>query len=108
MACRINWISDNMTWKFDQAPNVACITCRSVIEGQPVLVVTHYEVDHSWAFLDGEPVDRSEALIVAMSEVVARHSDLAEIAVLPPGWSASRATIGDVWLKTQDDWTVEA
>lgn len=25
-----------MSWKFDQAPNVAGITCQSVIEGHPV------------------------------------------------------------------------
>jgi hypothetical protein len=36
-----------MDWKFDQAPNVVCITCQSVIAGNPVLVVTHYEEDHS-------------------------------------------------------------
>jgi hypothetical protein len=96
-----------MTWKFDQAPDVACITCRNVILGHPVLAVTHYEDDHSWAFLDGQPVDMSEALLVAMSEVVSRHPDVDEIADLPPGWSASRVAIGDAWLKTQNDWPLE-
>ncbi|MGH9968902.1 MAG: hypothetical protein ACREBG_14035 [Pyrinomonadaceae bacterium] len=41
-------------WPFDQAPNVAAITTRQVIEsGSPILLVTHYEDDHSWAFLCG-------------------------------------------------------
>jgi hypothetical protein len=92
-----------MSWKFDQAPNVACVTCRSVIEGHPVLVVTHYEDDHSWSFMDGTPVDMETAMMVAMSEVVARHPDLQEIAALPPGWSATRIAVGEPWSKKHDD-----
>lgn len=59
-----------MNWKFDQAPNVACITCQSVIDGHPVLVATHYEDDDSWAFVDGAPTNTATALVVAMSEVI--------------------------------------
>lgn len=87
-----------MDWKFDQAPNVACITCRSVIEGHPVLVVTHYGDDHSWAFLDGAPADMATALVVAMSDILERHPDVAEIAQLPPGWSATRVAAGESWV----------
>jgi hypothetical protein len=94
-----------MTWKFDQGRNVACITCRSVMNGRPVLIVTHYEDDHSWGFLDGGPNDGETALIVAMSEVVERHPDLVDIATLPPGWSATRAAPSEPWLRQQDQWT---
>lgn len=97
-----------MTWMFDQARNVACITCGSVLEGHPVLVVTHYEDDHSWGFLDGSSNDGETALVVAMSEVVDRHPDLAEIAPLPPGWSATRTAAGEPWLRQQDDWDAAA
>jgi len=93
-----------MTWKFDQAPNVACIACRSVVDGHPVLVVTHYEDDHSWAFGDGRPVDDATAMIVAMSEVLERHPELEEIADLPPGWSATRAQVSQPWSRQRDDW----
>jgi hypothetical protein len=97
-----------MTWKFDQAPNIACITCRSVVEGNSVLVATHYEDDHSWAFLDGQTFDPADALIVAMSEVLDLHPDLDEIANLPPGWSATRVGIGEPWSKRQEDWAQES
>ncbi|NRP18135.1 hypothetical protein LPJGGPFB_01365 [Ensifer adhaerens] len=93
-----------MSWKFDQAPNAACVTCRSVMEGRPVLVATHYKDDHSWGFTDGAPGNMAKALVVAMSEVVDGHPDLDEIASLPPGWSATRASVGEPWLKQQDDW----
>lgn len=97
-----------MAWKFDQAPNVACITCQSVIAGAPVLVATHYEDDHSWAFLDGNPSDMATALVVAMSEVLDRHPGLDEIANLPPGWSATRIGPSEPWSKTQDNWHPDA
>lgn len=96
-----------MSWKFDQVPNVACITCQSVIDGHPVLVATHYEDDRSWGFMDGAPADMARALLVAMSEVVERHPDLIEIASLPPGWSATRAAVGEPWTKQQNDWDAE-
>jgi hypothetical protein len=97
-----------MAWTFDQARNVACVTCRSVLDGHPVLTVTHYDDDHSWGFLDGGLNDGATALVVAMSEVVDRHPDLAEIANLPPGWSARRTAVGEPWLRRQDDWDADA
>ncbi|WP_069058616.1 hypothetical protein [Sinorhizobium sp. RAC02] len=93
-----------MSWKFNQAPNVACITCPSVIDGHPVLIATHYEDDDSWAFMDDKPADITSAFVVAMSEVIALHPDLDEVASLPPGWSATRAAVGQPWMKQQDDW----
>jgi len=97
-----------MTWNFDQARNVACITCRSVIDGHPVLVATHYEDDHSWAFLDGQPFDMAAAQVVAMSSVVDLHPDLDKIASLPPGWEATRAAVGEPWSMQKSDWSPDA
>ncbi len=97
-----------MTWKFDQDPNVACITCRTVIDGSPILVVTHYDEDHSWVFLDGNAYDTQHALVVSMSEILERHPDIEEIANLSPGWSATRIGIGEQWIMQEDDWSSES
>jgi hypothetical protein len=93
-----------MTWNFDQAPNAACIASRAVFAGRAVLIVTHYEDDHSWAFLDGVNFEPAKAFVVAMSEVLKAHPDLVEIADLPTGWTASRVAIGQPWSRQQDDW----
>ena len=92
-----------MNWPFDQNPNVACVAGQSVLEGGPVLAVVHYKDDHSWAFLDGGDFDPAAAKLVSMSTVVERHPDLAEIADLPPGWSAQRSDASEPWIKAQDD-----
>ncbi|MCW3848377.1 hypothetical protein OF829_14125 [Sphingomonas sp. LB-2] len=96
-----------MDWKFDQVRNAACITVRSVIDGAPVLLVTHYDDDHSWAFMDGEVHDTADGMVVAMSTVLDRHPELQEIAHIPPGWSATRTAAGQPWSPYQNDWDDE-
>jgi diadenosine tetraphosphate (Ap4A) HIT family hydrolase len=84
---------------------VACIASKSVIEGNPVLVVVHYEDDHSWAFTDGEAFDPGEAMVVAMSTVISLHPELEEISDLAAGWSATRTAVGQPWSKAPEDWS---
>ncbi|KSV65961.1 hypothetical protein [Ensifer sp. ENS08] len=45
----------------------------------------------------------AKVLVVATAEVVKRHTDLDEIADLPPGWSATRASANDPWSRQQND-----
>lgn len=90
-------------WKFDQGSNVACIASRAVFDGKPVLIVTHYEDDRSWAFLDGEVFDPPEAFVVAMSAVLDAHPDLMEIATLPVGCTASRTATDQPWSIEEDE-----
>jgi hypothetical protein len=91
-----------MAWAFDQAPNVACISCQSVVEGAPVLEVAHYADDDSWAFLEGRDFDPNSALVVAMKTVGDRHSTLAEIADLLSGWIATRSAPDQPWVRKMD------
>ena len=56
------------SWPFDQAPNVASITTRAVVEGHaPILQVVHYSEDDSWAFLDGGPFDPEDGRMIGTS-----------------------------------------
>ena len=89
-------------WRFDQGRHVACITCSSVLAGSPVLTVTHYEDDASWAFLDGLDNDPDTALLVSMSTVVDLYPELLDISNLRPGWSAARPAVGQPWSAWED------
>ena len=54
-------------WPFDQAPNVAAITTVNVIEHDAaILLVVHYEDDHSWAFLCGTTNDDADGRVIGM------------------------------------------
>ena len=87
-------------WPFDQAPNVAAITTRQVIEdGLPILTVVHYEFDHSWAFVCGVSDATEDGRVIAMATALKIDPTLATIADLPPGWFAHRLSPGAEWQK---------
>jgi len=85
-------------WNFDQAPDVAAITTKMVLEeGAPVLRVVHYDDDHSWAFTCGTTNNPADGLVIAMGCILERDPTLHEIADLEPGWGAWREEIGGEW-----------
>ena len=88
------------SWPFDQAPNVAAITTVNVIEhGAPVLVVIHYDDDHSWAFLCGTTSDDADGRVIGMRTALRIDPTLREVADLPPGWKAWRSGPGQEWQR---------
>lgn len=95
-----------MAWVFDQAPNVAAISVRTVVgnadDNAPVLVVSHYSDDHSWAFLDGQAWTEDQAIVVSMKNILDAHPYLTEVADLPPGWRATRADVNSPWVREED------
>jgi hypothetical protein len=92
-------------WPFDQAPNVAATTSRYVTEeGRPILLVTHYEDDHSWGFQSGDPLSVEDGRVVGMGTILRHDPTLARIADLAPGWSAERQSVGGEWHRYQDQW----
>jgi hypothetical protein len=91
-------------WPFDQAPNVAAVTTRQVIEQKlPILCVTHYSDDHSWGFACGTTDATEDGRVIAMSEAVEIDPTLREIADLPPGWTARREKVGSTWQRVHDE-----
>lgn len=85
-------------WPFDQAPNVAAITTRQVLEEQlPILNVVHYEEDDSWAFTCGTSNDVADGRVISMQSALNIDPTLRTIADLPPGWHAWREHVGGEW-----------
>ena len=93
-------------WPFDQEPDVAAITTVRVIEENlPILTVTHYADDHSWAFVCGTTNSTEDGRVIGMHEVLSLDPTLRTIADLPPGWTAWRDHIGGEWQRVPDDET---
>jgi hypothetical protein len=91
-------------WPFDQAPNVAAVTTRHVIEQRlPILCVTHYSDDHSWGFVCGTTDVTEDGRVISMSEALKIDPTLREIADLPPGWTARREKIGGKWQRVYNE-----
>jgi hypothetical protein len=94
----------NADWPFDQAPNVAAVTTRQVIERRlPILCVTHYSDDHSWGFVCGSTDETEDGRVIAMSEALEMDTTLREIGDLPPGWTARREKVGGFWQRAYNE-----
>jgi hypothetical protein len=90
---------DLENWPFDQTPNTAAFTVRSVLEGDPILHVSHDADDDGWQFLDGRPVDTEEGRAIGMGTALRLDPTLRAIADLPPGWVAWRRSPSDAWVR---------
>ena len=86
-------------WPFDQTPNTAAITVRAVLEGAPILRVSHDADDEGWQFLDGQPVRDENGRVIGMRTALQLDPSLRSIADLPVGWIAWRSSPSDVWVR---------
>jgi hypothetical protein len=92
-------MTDDQDWPFDQPPDAAAITVRAVLEGAPILLVSHDADDDGWQFLDGNEVDLDQAVLISMARAVGLDPSLREVADLLPGWTAWRSAPGGPWQR---------
>lgn len=81
------------------------ITTRQVMyEGWPILLVTHDNGDpQGWQFINGQgdTDDRADGMAVHVEHVIERDPSIRELADLPLGWQARRATVDDPWIREE-------
>jgi hypothetical protein len=85
-------------WPFADAKNAAVFTTREVVQGSPVLLVCHDDDDGSWQFIGPSGASMDTAMLVSLHEVTIIHPDIMQLADLPYGWRAQRATSGEPWM----------
>ena len=91
-------------WPFDQPPNVAAITTVRVLKEKfPILRVSHYSDDHSWAFVCGTTNATEDGRVIGMYHVLSLDPTLRAIADLPPGWTAWRDRVGGEWHRARSE-----
>jgi hypothetical protein len=85
------------------SPNGLVITTRQVMEhGWPILLVTHDDQEpRGWQFVNGrgDTDDPTTGIPVHVEHVIERDPTVEELADLPPGWRAWRATESDAWIR---------
>jgi hypothetical protein len=91
-------------WPFSDAPNVASITVREIVQRmKPILLVCHDSDDGSWQFLTGGSANMADAMVVALKEIVDIDPSLLALADLPLGWQASRESQQSPWTRSKMD-----
>ena len=92
---------DPSHWPFDQPPNCAVFTLRSIVfDGAPILSVFHDADDHGWQFLAGGDPAIEDAAVVSLEEIVQLDPSVLEVADLPPGGVAFRVTRDSAWQRS--------
>ena len=86
-------------WPWDQTPHTAALTVRAVLEGDPILYVSHDADDEGWQFLDGRPAEIDVGRAIGMAHILELDPSLRTIADLPPGWIAYRESPSADWVR---------
>lgn len=90
-------------WPFDDPENVMAFTLKRITRGEsPILKVRHDEEDGGWQFLDGDDFVLEEASLVCLRTITEIDPSVLELADLPLGWVAERASIDAPWCRTHD------
>jgi hypothetical protein len=93
-------LDDPGPWPFSDPRDLAVFTVDPVLTGeQPALEVNHQVFDGSWQFLIGDEVSADDWRLVRLAEVVGKDPTLLQIADLPLGWSAERASEQAPWQR---------
>lgn len=90
-------------WPFADPPNVAAITVQSVIEGAPILLVTHDADDGGWQFHTGGDANEDDGRVVSLASIFASDPSIGELADLPLGWRAWREAPGEPWTRVRPE-----
>ena len=89
-------------WPFSDPPNVAVIVNRKIIcRGDWIANVSHDSDDGAWQFHlnRGDELSENDAMVVSLKEIVDLDPTIRELADLPLGWRAWRASSNSPWLR---------
>jgi hypothetical protein len=87
-------------WPFLDPKNTVVFTSSRVVEREETICyVTHDEDDGAWQFHPSGGTSTSEARLVGLGEIVGMDPTIAELADLPLGWRAWRATAVSPWQR---------
>ena len=89
---------------FEDSLNTAVFTTTFVMKNKSVITyVTHEEEDGAWQFFSNDPFDNYEdvAMIVGLGEIIEIDKTLLGIADLPLGYTATRQSINDSWVRNK-------
>lgn len=84
-------------WPFAEPENAAAFTTsRAIRGGEPILLVSH---DHEgdWQFLCGDVGEADECMLICLACAYVRDRSVGELADLPAGWQARRASVDAPW-----------
>jgi len=105
-SCSSNKPKQAMTKYFKEPDNTAVFTTSFVIiDKKDITLVEHDEADGAWQFLSDDKFDdfTKVAKLVGLGGIVKLDSTLLELADMPTGYFAHRASKADKWVIEKQD-----
>ena len=87
-----------LSFPFDDQQNTACFVCCHVLEGQPILYVSHDKDDGMWQFLGGSNHDMADARIFFLFEAYNIDNSIGLLKDMPRGYYAIRENVESDWI----------
>ena len=87
-----------LSFPFDDQQNTACIVCCHILEGHPILYVSHDEDDGMWQFLCGKAHETDDAKLVSLKSVFELDNSIGTLVDIPCGYYATRENQEDNWV----------
>ena len=87
-----------LSFPFDDQQNTVCIVCCRILEGHPILYVSHDEDDGMWQFLCGSNHNMEDARIVSLFEVYNIDYSIGLLKDMPRGYYAIRENEESDWI----------
>lgn len=89
-------------WPFEESAEDEVITLDRIVSGESPILLAARD-DDGWQFLDGEHIFEEDARIVLLGEIVQYDPTLIDLADLPIGWHAHRASPGEPWTRAEGE-----
>lgn len=89
-------------WPFQDPTNLGTFTTQEVLDGAPILYVTH-DYDGDWQFHGPtDASDETEPMLVGLGCMVDQDASLKQLHDLPYGWCAYRNTADEPWQREKN------
>lgn len=85
-------------WPFADGPHTGVFLSKAVHNGTEAIVYVSHDPDGDWQFLGDSMADGGGPVVVCFHHPVESDTSLKELADLPIGWYAERATSTDAWV----------
>ena len=99
--------SSLFSWKFADDPHTSASLSKGVQQKTESVTYVAHESNGDWQFLGDLMLEGGGPVIACLHHPIDEDPTLAELHDLPPGWGASRNTVGDPWerfeLPPEDD-----
>jgi hypothetical protein len=89
-------------WEFKYPPSTAVIANRKIFQHGGWIAYVSHEVDEAgWQFHTNDAeVSESDAQVVSLEDILNHDPSICELADLPVGWQAWRASAMAVWKRS--------